>query len=365
MLEAFGGHPMAAGFSIAPERIGELRRALDRTIRDRCGPVASAPIEVDAFVPLDEITLDLAADINRLAPFGAGNPQLVLATTALSVSARRRVGRSGAHLRLDVSDGSSTTRSVIWWNFNADELPEGQFDLAYTLRTNDYRGETRVQLEWVAARQDVLEPAPLTSRRIAPKIVDHRQCRDPMARLSAERAGKQMQVWAEAAHRSLVCGSDRRQLEPHPALAIWTTPPGPRELDAALERAVPEIIHLYAVDPGLARPARFLRRLAGLAKRALASARRGEARTTYDWLAAATAQRESAVRAGLLWLSARGDIDVDSEGDDVVLRRGRGPDGRDLSAIEGALARIMAETAAYRNHFATADPSALLPRDPR
>jgi len=367
LLNGFGGHPMAAGLSLDAERLPELRRALDRTVREQCGgPMVSPPLQVDAFVPLSEVTLDLAAELNRLAPFGAGHPALVLATRDLSLASQRRVGRNGAHLQLSVEDQTSETRRVMWWGGADSTLPEGRFDLAYTVRANDYRGSRRVQLEWIDARQLAAEQHVLTRPAPALQVVDHRQAADLRALLRGLRLERDVQVWAEAGHRAQVEGSDRCQLEPRAGLAIWTVPPGPRELRAAIERANPEAVYLFGVDPGLGKTAVFLRRLAGLVKRILTSAQDEPPRTTFGWLAAATAQREATVRAGLLWLVTRGIIEADTDGDQITLSPGTGRPARDLGEIEAAVSALLAETAAYRAFFGRADADTLLkPRPDR
>ena len=361
LLDAFGGHPMAAGLTLDASRLPELRRALDRTVRDQCGePGSPPPLQVDAFIPLNDVTLELAAELNRLAPFGAGNPPLVLASRDLSIEGQRRVGRNGAHVQLDVEDANAETRRVMWWGGADSTLPEGRFDLAYTVRANDYRGSRQVQLEWIAARQLVAAPTVLGRPAPALQIIDHRHDVDGRALLQALRQAHDVQVWAEAGHRSALQASDRCQLVRRPILAIWTAPPGPRELRAAMERAQPETVHLFGVDPDLNQPGVFLRRLAGLVKRILTSAEGSPARTTFGWLASATAQREATVRAGLLWLIMRGDIRADTDGDDIELSPGPGTHAGELGEIMTAVSELLSETAAYRLHFARADAQALL-----
>ncbi|MCZ7543431.1 MAG: single-stranded-DNA-specific exonuclease RecJ [Anaerolineae bacterium] len=90
MLAGFGGHPMAAGLSIEPARIDAFRRALSRTVRAQCDALAAEPaLRIDAYLPLSELSLDLARALRRLAPFGAGNPPLTLASRDLALSSYR------------------------------------------------------------------------------------------------------------------------------------------------------------------------------------------------------------------------------------------------------------------------------------
>jgi len=359
MLESFGGHPMAAGLSIDPERIPEFRRALSRTVLEMCGEATERPmLQVDGYVPFSDLSLDLVEEVERLAPFGPGNPPLTLVSKGLSLTSRAAVGRSGEHLQLIVEDEEGTTQKVIWWQGVGERLPEGRFDLAYVVRASDYRGQRDVQVEWVDARP-IEEPA--AALRPAPptiKIVDYRQEPRPRKMLKQLRAQEEdIQVWSEADARAEVAGQYRHELGPSRALVLWTTPPGPAELQAVFEKVSPETVYLFGIDPGLDDPERFLKRLAGLTKRALNS---HQGRVNVSILAAATAQREATVRAGLAWLGARGHLVVLGEdGDEVHLAAGDQMVSADLPQIVARLKALLEETAAYRAYFARAEKETL------
>ena len=359
MLESFGGHPMAAGLSIDPERIPEFRRALSRTILEMCGAIARpATLQIDGYLSLSDLSLDLVEEIERLAPFGAGNAPLALVTRGLSLTSHTAIGRGGEHLQLIVEDEAGTRQKVLWWRGAGSPLPQGRFDLAYVLRASDYRGQRDVQVEWVDARPietpaAVLRPAPPAIR-----VVDYRQQPSPRRILEKLRAQQDVQVWGEAETRAEVAGRDRYELGPSKALVLWTTPPGPAELQAVLEKVSPETVYLFGVDPGLDRPEEFLKRLAGLTRYALNS---NQGQANVSTLAAATAQREATMRAGLAWLGACGHLMVLGEdGDGVHLAAGSQTAGADLPQITARLIDLLQETAAYRAHFARADRETLI-----
>ncbi|HQP08979.1 MAG TPA: single-stranded-DNA-specific exonuclease RecJ, partial [Anaerolineaceae bacterium] len=81
LLITCGGHPMAAGFSILPENFEEFKAAITRIIAQT---VAAAPLEqaltIDAFIMFPEISLELAEALEKLAPFGPGNPPVTFAS---------------------------------------------------------------------------------------------------------------------------------------------------------------------------------------------------------------------------------------------------------------------------------------------
>ncbi len=111
MLAGFGGHPMAAGLSIEPQRIPEFRRALSRSVQAMLGQAPQRPpLQIDAYLTLDEINLELVADLERLAPFGPGNPPLVFASRGLRLLSQTPIGRDAEHLLLTVEDEHGQTR---------------------------------------------------------------------------------------------------------------------------------------------------------------------------------------------------------------------------------------------------------------
>jgi len=364
MLGRFGGHPMAAGLAIDPERIPEFRRALSRTVLEMlAGVEEKAALRIDGILSLADLSLDLVEELERLAPFGPGNPPLTLASRGLALKSHSTIGRTGEHLRLIVEDEAGMAQRVLWWQWAGQPLPQGRFDLAYVVRASDYRGQRDVQVEWVDARVKAQgsKPKPQISKPEA-QLVDYRREDSPRRLLERLRAQEDVQVWAEAGARAEVTGRYRHELGASKELVVWTTPPGPGELQAVLGKVSPERVYLFGIDPGLDHVEKFLKRLAGLTKRALNSANVDEGRVNVLAMAAATAQREATVRAGLAWLEARGHLvvlDQGEDGDEVHLAAGRQAVSDDLPRITAQLGALLEETAAYRAHFARADKQTL------
>lgn len=358
MLVGFGGHPMAAGLTIEPERIPEFRRALSRTVAKMLGDEArEETLQIDGLLPLTDLSLEIVADLERLAPFGPGNPAPILVSPNLSLKDQRSVGRTGEHLLLTVEDKAGGQWRVIWWQGAGWPLPEGRFDLAYRARATTYRGQRDLQIEWLDGR--VIEEAPTPIQPLPPaiEVIDYRRQPQPLSLLEELQRQGEVQIWSEADHRKELAGRDRYELTPCSALAVWTTPPGRQELETVLERARPRTVYLFGVDPGLDHLERFLRRLAGLVKHALS---RQGGRTRLSALAAATAQREATVRLGLAWLAARGHVVLEMVDDEIQLAPADGEASADLAEITGQLKALLQETAAYRAYFARADAEALL-----
>jgi hypothetical protein len=225
-------------------------------------------------------------------------------------------------------------------------------------------------MEWVDARPIDRPAVELRPAQVKVKleIVDYRQEPNPGILLADlwEREIEDVQVWAEAGARAEVAGQDRHGLVHSKALVIWTTPPGPAELRAVLERVSPHTVYLFGIDPDLDKPKVFLARLAGLVKWALRSEL---CQVRISSLAAATAQREGTVRAGLAWLAARGHVTIldgtDETDETVGLAPGNQTVAADLSNKSARLQVLLEETAAYRAFFARADGHTLIAGDVR
>lgn len=342
LLIAFGGHPMAAGLTIDPERVPEFRRRLCRSVAAMCPMGANVPLHIDGYLPLAELSPDFVTALERLAPFGPGNPPLVLVSRDLTVVRHSTIGRTGEHRQTIVRDEDGREYKVLWWQGGDQPLPTGRFDLAYSVRAG--AGGDGWQVEWIAWRAAAEEAIAVRSE-IAPQVVDYRMAPDPEAILEQLRNQSQLQVWREGS--AIPDGDDRCRLTPAPALAVWTAPPGPAELREALQRTRPQTVYLFAVDPGLDAPLAFLQRLAGLIKYAW---RTQDGRMRLSMLAAATAQREATVRAGVAWLAARGDLQIiRQDGDEIEIQPAGGASG--ISPSPDELTAFLAETAAYRSYF--------------
>ncbi len=155
LLLRHGGHAMAAGLSIAPDKIDLLRERLNEMVRRTLKPEdLQPPLRVDAEVTLKEFTLDTLAALDALAPTGQGNPAVQFCARNLSQARPSlRMGANKQHVKMWVTDGAAKCEAV-WWNAGKASLPEGKFDLAFVPQTNDYNGSRTVQLkvlDWRAA----------------------------------------------------------------------------------------------------------------------------------------------------------------------------------------------------------------------
>lgn len=370
LLTTFGGHTMAAGLSLPPERIPDLRRALSRTVSAMLGQIDATPtLSIDGWLPLAELTPDLLTSLDRLAPFGAGNPPLVLATEKLTLLNQRAIGRQGEHLRLTVQDEAGEVMSVLWWQADPDQLPKGRFDLAYTLRQSEYQGKHEIVLEYIDSRP--VDEEPITfSARTAVEVVDYRSLDEATAlqtlrALQTTAPGESLVIWAEGKMPDELdefTPTPRHHLSSARTLVIWTIPPGPGELRAALKRVNPGKVIAFGHPPGTDAINAFLGQFAGAVKYAL---RTKEGSVSLDELAAAVGHRAITARAGLSWMVARGHIHIiEEEGVLFTLREGGSSDPAQHTPTTTRLAELLKETANYRAYFRQMTAAALAEPNP-
>jgi single-stranded-DNA-specific exonuclease len=361
LLDRFGGHPMAAGLALHAERVDEFRSGLSKAVEEMLGQIETEPhLNIDAFLDLSGISLKLVEDLERLAPFGPGNPALTLACNDLVLKNHTEVGRNREHRRMFVEDERGKIQEIIWWNGSNWRLPEGKFDLAFHLRASDYRGQREVQVEWIASRPAGGTSA-LPAEAIPITVLDYRGKPQPLQVLKSLPEADLL-VWCEGEAKNKLAAfglnvQDRDTLSPGQTLAIWTTPPGQRELRAVLQTVSPQKVYLFGLDPVETELETFLKRLAGLVKYSLTH-QNGQVRISH--LAAGTAQRETAIRKGLAWMAAKGYLRVSEEGDRWVVSKPGEADPHDLKQITSQLQAMFKETAAYRAHFARSSAEHLI-----
>ena len=148
-LVRFGGHRAAAGLSIDPAEVEEFATAFAAHADANLSEAELAPVTaVDALVHGSDLTLDLCAELARLAPFGLGNPGVTLLVAGCELRDVAPVG-DGKHLRFRVRDGARDAGSAIAFGFGRqfDRFrQESVFDVAFRLEENHLNGTVAPQL---------------------------------------------------------------------------------------------------------------------------------------------------------------------------------------------------------------------------
>lgn len=320
LLLHHGGHPGAAGLGLLPENIDAFRRELDRQIELHRDDSIPTGLQIDAEAPLNQVSLTLAEELQRLGPFGNGNPTPQFLTGGLTIIEDRRLGREGTHRKLMVQSADGAKAPVIWFNGADAELPAGPVDLVYTIGINEYRGERNLQLSFVAIRP--AQAATLVTRPgLGPqwRIED---LRNQSVSLAALPQPPQAYWYAEGvslgSNGSTIPYASRMNFLAHAKeqpLVLWSTPPSPELLQWLVETTQPSVIYLCGQPTADDSLPGMLRSVAGMCKYAL----QRDHLLQVNRMAARLGTTEAVIRHSLLWLESRGQIrllDWDPEGTD-------------------------------------------------
>ncbi|AGY59464.1 single-stranded-DNA-specific exonuclease RecJ [Gloeobacter kilaueensis] len=254
LLDGFGGHPMAGGFSLRGDQLEAFKVRLQDFARARLQPEQIAPlVEIDAAVQLAQINRALVEQLDRLQPCGLGNREPVFWVAGARVVQQKAMGKEGTHLQLLVSDGTAERRAVGWRQ--ADYLPLPEFvDIAFSARRNEYQGTVKIELEVAGLRAATAAPFVLPAPPAFEESIewhDHREG-DGAAFLATFVPDQQRPV--------LLYGHERPQLPPgwpvhydrpqenyrYEHLLLWSLPPSPLHLLWLLAVVRPRTVHLFA-----------------------------------------------------------------------------------------------------------------------
>jgi single-stranded-DNA-specific exonuclease len=148
-LTTFGGHAMAAGLRIEPDKIDGFAADFEAYAADNLHEAdVVAKLHIDALAPLQQFSREAVGQLEMLGPFGQGNPKPVFATKGVRLaSAPRRVGAKSDHLQFAITDNTGSIRCVGFRMGHLEKkmLEKDCFDVAYEAQINNYNGNTNVE----------------------------------------------------------------------------------------------------------------------------------------------------------------------------------------------------------------------------
>ena len=149
-LTRYGGHRQAAGLALHASDLGSFRQAFEDHAHKAVDRALLEPrCRVDASAAESELTLDVATELSRLAPFGLGNPEPVFVTRGLVARERRVLPQKAAgstepgHLKVRLASGIS---GIGFAMADREASLAGPFDAAFSLELNEWQGNKRVEL---------------------------------------------------------------------------------------------------------------------------------------------------------------------------------------------------------------------------
>lgn len=148
LFTRFGGHAHAVGFSLPTVHLPELKQKLDEYVRGRVSAEDLEPeVDIDAEIPLSDVTPKLLEALRELEPFGQGNPEPVFASREVSLLLPPRIVKE-KHVKFRVNQKQGDTKSsynyeAVGWRMagrlNGEILQPGdKLDLAFTVAVNEH-----------------------------------------------------------------------------------------------------------------------------------------------------------------------------------------------------------------------------------
>ncbi len=175
LLTKRGGHAAAGGFSVLPESWADFSAAfgaLSRPFPVTVAAEAERPgrLVVDLVLPARLLDWTLAEQLERLAPYGPGHVEPVLAVTGMVLTEARRVGDREQHVVLRMRRGLETFDAIMFGLEPERSLPDpgDEVDLVGTLERDDFGGMPRLRLRVVDFA--LRSASPLVARRLPPVL---------------------------------------------------------------------------------------------------------------------------------------------------------------------------------------------------
>jgi single-stranded-DNA-specific exonuclease len=147
LLIAYGGHPLAAGFTVPRRNLAQLEQKLVSLAADRLSHLELRPeLIIDAELPLATFSGETFNLIQNLSPFGRGNPQPTFLTRQVEVIGCRNFGSQGEWLRLKLRQGNVTWQAVDFESHKKPEEVPSRMDVVYNLEKSRWSGEEVLSL---------------------------------------------------------------------------------------------------------------------------------------------------------------------------------------------------------------------------
>jgi single-stranded-DNA-specific exonuclease len=164
-LLAHGGHRAAAGLEIGRASVPAFAAALSAYAEGALQPGDLLAVErVDAVVGGDELGMELAEELQALAPFGRANPGVSLMVADATFHDPRAMGE-GKHVRFTVQSHGARARAVAFGTGGALPVTDGQpVEATFTLEVNEWRGVSEPRL---VLRHALAAPAPIEAARLS------------------------------------------------------------------------------------------------------------------------------------------------------------------------------------------------------
>jgi single-stranded-DNA-specific exonuclease len=157
LLVAYGGHKGAAGVEISSENFSKFHQAMLKIASRKITKSMLEPkIEIDLIIDSTEINLKLFHQIEKLQPFGMGNPRPVLLIENVQISEQKIVGRDGKHLKFIFNRQKDIFEGIFFGFFEKGYKldKEKKYDVVFRPEVNYFNGNEKVSLNIIDIKEN-------------------------------------------------------------------------------------------------------------------------------------------------------------------------------------------------------------------
>jgi single-stranded-DNA-specific exonuclease len=150
LLITFGGHPLAAGFTVSHQNLAQLENKLTKIAIDKLSQLDIRPVlNIEAEIPFSTLSSDTIKAIRQLEPFGQGNPHPIFLTKNTKVKKCYKFGNSNNYLKFELQQGNVSWQAVSFHShMKQAEIPD-YIDIVYNLEKRRWKGEEILQLNLI------------------------------------------------------------------------------------------------------------------------------------------------------------------------------------------------------------------------
>ncbi len=148
LFEKYGGHALAAGFTIPVENIPKFTKRLEKYIRNLDEEDRITYINIDMEVPLSYWTEKAIEELKILEPFGEGNPYPIFIARDLRIDDFITIGHENQHLKFWFKDDKGDVYPALWWgavNYFKYLSVGMKVDIVYIPKVSSWRGRRSVE----------------------------------------------------------------------------------------------------------------------------------------------------------------------------------------------------------------------------
>lgn len=163
LFDRFGGHRQAAGLTMRASHLEEFAHRLSRAVEEQTGGVPPMPeILCDGEMALGQVTEETVGWLDRMAPYGMGNPAPRFLCRPVSALSLRAVGAQGKHLKCMFQQGNDLRGGVLFGGGHLAGQTAGEYALVMTPVLNEFRGSVSAECRLYAMelQPETLPPDP-------------------------------------------------------------------------------------------------------------------------------------------------------------------------------------------------------------